>query len=376
MVAAGAVTALSLAGAGEAVLTSAAPFDRVARLVWLAQCGLIVVIAGLIGAETLGVRRVAHRMAELALGEDTDAEAVTGGIAASAGAVASAAVQVAFPRSGMDAVDARGRPASVVPAGSQVVAVRRAGVVTVEVPYTSTLAGVGHRVVAATTAAALALERFGASARLQAELAELAASRVRIMEASDAERRRLERDLHDGAQQRLIALTMLTRMAARQHETDAPQVGAALDQIAESVSAALAQLRRLARGIYPVTLSDLDLAAALRSLAGVGEVPLTVSTELAGTPSPAVARTVYQLVARSVVEAGCGPDQGVRRGVVATATQIGADLRVVVTAEMEAPAAQRVDESVGDRVLALGGTLSRYLDGERTIFDLVLPCGS
>jgi signal transduction histidine kinase len=361
------VAALSLAGAIQAVVTSAEPFDHVAQMVWLLQCGLIVVTSGLVAHEALQARAVSRRLAELALRGDIEATALTAALVASLGD--EACVDIAFPRGGAPAVAADGRPAPDLPRGWDVVAVRRGGELAVEVRYPSTWAGAAYRLVAAVRSAGLALERIGASARLQAELAELAASRIRIIETADAERRRLERNVHDGAQQRLIALSVLLRSAAR----DDPDP--ALDAAADGVSSALAGLRRLARGIYPVTLSDMDLAVALNSLTEISEVPLTVSTDLTTRPSPAVARTVYQLVARSVQEAGRDP-RATRRGVAATATQTGSEIRVLVTADVLPAAADLVMAAAGDRAAALGGTLTRAgHEGAQTL-EMVLPCGS
>jgi signal transduction histidine kinase len=361
------VVLVSLAGAIQAVVTSAEPFDHVAQALWLVQCGLIVATSVLVALEVLKARAVSRRMAELALRDDIDVTALTGGLNTSIDG--EIRVDIVFPRGGVSALGADGQPAPALLRGWDVVAVRRGGEVAVEVRYPSALAGVSYRLVAAVRSAGLTLERIGASARLQAELADLAASRIRIIETSDAERQRLERNLHDGAQQRLIALSVLMRSAARERHD------AALIAAADDVSRALADLRRLARGIYPVTLSDMDLAVALKSLTQISEVPLSVSTDLITTPSPAVARTVYQLVARSVQEAGREP-RAVRRGVVATATQTGREIRVLVTADVPAAAADLVVAAAGDRAAALGGTITRSdHEGAQTL-EMVLPCGS
>jgi signal transduction histidine kinase len=108
---------------------------------------------------------------------------------------------------------------------------------------------------------------------------QLAASRARIVEAGDAARRRIERNLHDGAQQRLVSLALSVRLAEAKHRDD-PETGRMLAQISEELALALAELRELARGIHPAVLSDRGLGAALEALAG--RAPIEV--ELAELP--------------------------------------------------------------------------------------------
>ena len=120
---------------------------------------------------------------------------------------------------------------------------------------------------AAGAAARLALENERLQAELRAQLAELRASRTRIVQASDEERRRLERNLHDGAQQRLLSLGLALQLARAQME---PETNGATELLAEAedeLRAALDELRELARGIHPAILTDQGLGAALRSLA-------------------------------------------------------------------------------------------------------------
>jgi PAS domain S-box-containing protein len=112
---------------------------------------------------------------------------------------------------------------------------------------------------------------------LKASLAEVRASRIRIVSAADDERRRVERDLHDGAQQRLVSLTMALRLARTQLDEQAdPTVVATLQEISEELRLALAELRDLARGIHPALLTERGLAPALESLVLRSPVPATV----------------------------------------------------------------------------------------------------
>ncbi len=108
---------------------------------------------------------------------------------------------------------------------------------------------------------------------------ELAASRIRILEASDAERRRLERNLHDGAQQRLVATSLTVRMAARRVTGD-PALRAMLDGAGDEIARALEELRELARGLHPAVLSDHGLRAAIEAVADVAPLPVAVDVPL------------------------------------------------------------------------------------------------
>jgi PAS domain S-box-containing protein len=128
---------------------------------------------------------------------------------------------------------------------------------------------------------------------------ELAASRARIVAAGDAERRRLERNLHDGAQQRLVALSLSVRLAARRVDGD-PDLRAALDAASDELAVALDELRELARGLHPAILSDHGLLAALEALATRAPVPVDVDVQV-GEPLPRpVEAAAYYLVAEAL----------------------------------------------------------------------------
>ena len=150
------------------------------------------------------------------------------------------------------------------------------------------------------TAAGLAIENERLEAQLRARVEELRASRARIVEAGTAERRRLERNLHDGAQQRLVALSLSMRVAQGKLHTDPDTAAKLLAGAQEELQLALAELRELARGIHPAVLSDRGLKAALEALAGRSPVPV----DLAGLPAerlpPAVEAAAYFVVAEAL----------------------------------------------------------------------------
>ena len=148
-------------------------------------------------------------------------------------------------------------------------------------------------------AVALALENERLNAELRARVEELRASRTRIVEAGLGERRRLERDLHDGAQQRLVALRLSLRLA-RDHALRDPEGGAALiDEAMAELDAALAELRELARGIHPAVLTDRGLEPALDALASRAPLPVEVKSAAADLP-PAVESAAYFVVAEAL----------------------------------------------------------------------------
>ena len=115
------------------------------------------------------------------------------------------------------------------------------------------------------------------NAELHARLEELAASRARIVTAGDVERRRLERNLHDGAQQRLVALSLSLRLALAKLDSDPAAARATLADAGDELALALAELRELARGLHPAVLSDRGLRAAVETLAGRAPVPVEIA---------------------------------------------------------------------------------------------------
>jgi signal transduction histidine kinase len=144
------------------------------------------------------------------------------------------------------------------------------------------------------SAARFALENERLQAELRAQLAELRESRARIVRAGDEERRRLERDLHDGAQQRLLGIGMALQLLRAEGRDDA-----LLDETEIEVKAALAELRELARGIHPAVLTDQGLAAAVRTLAERSPVPVEVEAEDGRLPAE-LETAVYFIVAEAL----------------------------------------------------------------------------
>jgi signal transduction histidine kinase len=150
----------------------------------------------------------------------------------------------------------------------------------------------------AAAASRLALENERLAAELRAQLEEVRASRARLVEASDDERRRLERDLHDGAQQRLVALGFTLRRANRRADQD-PELVRILDEANEELEHGLRDLRALARGIHPTALSDGGLAPAVHDLADRFPLPIDVAVDERRLPTP-IETTAYFIVTESL----------------------------------------------------------------------------
>jgi signal transduction histidine kinase len=201
--------------------------------------------------------------------------------AALARALGDPALLIAFPLpDGRTYVDATGAIVSLpVADGERSVAVveRDGGQVAVLV-YDSSLDDDPELVEAIGGAAALALENARLQAEAQAGLAELQASRERIIAAAHAERRRLERDLHDGAQQRLVTLALQLSLIGRQIHRDPVDAEHLLTSAGNELAQSLAELRELARGIHPAAL-DHGLGTALDSLVRRAAVPTTLVVE-------------------------------------------------------------------------------------------------
>jgi signal transduction histidine kinase len=127
--------------------------------------------------------------------------------------------------------------------------------------------------------AGLVLRNAGLTEQLKERMADLRASRKRIVEAADAERRRLERNIHDGAQQQLVALSVMTRLAETTMDSDREGARAMVAAAQADAIGALENLRDLARGIYPPLLAEQGLAAALDAQARRSPVPVTVRAD-------------------------------------------------------------------------------------------------
>jgi signal transduction histidine kinase len=209
----------------------------------------------------------------------------------------------------------------------------------------------------AQAATARALLTGGLEPQLQADLVEVASSRARLADAFDAERRRIERDLHDGAQQRLISLTLQLGLA----RLDLPPDSAATTHVTaahEQAKQLMAELRRLIHGIRPQTLADLGLPAALQELAEQSAVPVAVDTAgLPVVPAGPAEHAAYFVVAEALTNVARHSRATAAR---VTAHQRGGVLTVEVHDDGRGGAAATEGSGLtglADRVAAVGGRM-------------------
>jgi signal transduction histidine kinase len=271
-------------------------------------------------------------------------------------------------------VDAAGRPVIAEATGPRAVtSIRRHGHPVAALEHDAAIDGATiERVIG--PAVRLSLENEQLRAATLGELAELRASRARIVERSDAERGRLERNLHDGAQQRVVGLALLLR--ALRTRTAPPPGGAAearLDRAAGLVAGVLDELRTIARGIYPAVLADGGLRAAMPDLAESStDVAVRIVSLPAGRQPPGVEAAAYLVVAQALVEA---------RRRAATTLSIAAERRngtlVVDLVDDAPPGGERHPlGDLDDRVGALDGRLVVAAGAAGRRVRLELPCGS
>ncbi|MGQ7295728.1 histidine kinase [Quadrisphaera sp. KR29] len=289
-------------------------------------------------------------------------------------------------------VDADGRPLPPAAAQEQAVPVEVAGE---EVGVLVAPAGASRTLLReAATAAALVVEVVRLRVGLTAALREVAESRGRLLAASLEERRRLEQDLHDGAQQRLVALGMALRLAQRRLASGALDVigpGASpggpldgvLDGAVQQLSTAVAELRQIAHGLRPSSLDD-GLGAALGSMLERVPVPVDLHLDLpeggGGAPRgvpEAVATTAYFVASEAVANAvkHSGAD---RIALVAAREEDALVVRVVDDGRGGASVAAGTGlAGLADRVAAAGGELHLASPrGAGTVLEVRLPCGS
>jgi signal transduction histidine kinase len=210
-------------------------------------------------------------------------------------------------------------------------------------------------------AAGLALDHERLQAQARARLEQLRASRARTVEAGDAERRRLERDLHDGAQQRLVVLSFALRLLRAEVGGDAAaQVDAATAELRD----ALDELRELARGLHPAVLSDHGLRAAVEMLAARAPVPVEI-VEVPDERLPeAVEAAAYYLIAEALTN-------------VAKYAQASA-VRISVAAREARLAVEVSDDGVGGADAAGGSGLRGLADRVEALsgsLEVVSPAG-
>jgi PAS domain S-box-containing protein len=208
----------------------------------------------------------------------------------------------------------------------------------------------------------------------EARREELRASRARIVEAADAARRRIERDLHDGAQQRLVTLGLNVRIARARLDAEPESAGPFLDTLIEELGAASTELRELARGIHPAVLTDRGLAPAVTALAARASVPVEI-VELPDDRAPMAAEAAaYFTVAEALTNVA-----KYARATQATIRVAKEDGALVVEVRDDGVGGARASTGSGlsglaDRVDAVDGSLTvTSPPGEGTLVRAILP---
>ena len=226
---------------------------------------------------------------------------------------------------------------------------------------------------------AQALLGSGRHADLTARIGELETSRAAVVDAAEAERRRIERDLHDGAQQRLVSLAMELGRARAKFASDPEAAQAIVDQAHEQAKYALAELRNLVRGVHPPVLSDRGLDAALSGLAALSPVPVTVTVgaiEVPVRPPAQVEAIAYFVVAEALTNIA----KHSRASHASVAVRRLGDLLMLTITDDGVGGADPAGQGLtglAARVAGVDGRLSVTSPaGGPTVIEVALPCGS
>jgi signal transduction histidine kinase len=263
------------------------------------------------------------------------------------------AVRIAYPVPGGSLVDAAGHVAPAAGAGETATSVRRGDEVVAVIVHPAGMPG-DDIATAFGPAAGLALANARTRAVIRATLMELQALRLRIMDAGDETRRDIERNLHDGVQQTLLVLQYELALAAGETASGAAQE---LEDIREEVQRLTERTRDLGHGLFPMSLDDVGLDAALQRLADESPVPFEPDVQLPQRPPRSVERTAY-LVARDAVVSAA------ERALVRIRSNSDSLVIDIVGGPLTAISRDRVD--------ALGG----HIRQEGAGMKVVLPCGS
>ena len=336
--------------------------DTLDRRLWLGQAAALVALALGVASEWVRGRRTRSALARLVV--ELAASPPAGGLgAALAKTLGDPTLTLLYPLPDGRRVDAAGRPAK--PGQRQeVTPLVRGGRPVALLAHRPGLLDDPRLVEEIAATARLALDNERLQAQNRAQLQDLRASRARIVEQGDAERQRLERDLHDGAQQRLVSLALSLRLAQLEDGAD-PDI-TALREAEAGVRQALEELRGLARGLYPAALTEEGLGAALEALAEQTPSPLMLRRLPQERLEPSVEAAAYFVVAETLKRSRP------RRAAVDTAHTDG---RLVVEVETDEEPPQELTD-LEDRVGALDGRLLVQAAPEGgTRIRAELPCG-
>jgi signal transduction histidine kinase len=363
-----AIASLAAIAAVHSLGQATAEIDSTLRACWLLQCGLVALMAFGVAIGDIRAWRLAGTVSSAVIATVPDPEQLRSILAAS---INDGHLTVVFPRHQSAFIDAAGVEVSTTPRSFAALRVTRGENLVAEIRYDERLVGAAQQLAASVRAAGLAIEHVAARAQLLAELAELDASRRRIVEVGDAERQRLERDLHDGAQQRLIALQVQLQMAG---SAAAPEHADGYAAARREVGIALEELRDLAHGIHPAVLSDAGLGVGLRMFAESSRIPLVINGATPRRHAAAAEAAAYRLVADTIHTA-----ERQRSGtpiLVVTLIDSADALRIrLVGTGLERAAGSDIVTRAHDRFVALNGSVWLAPSPDSVAIEAVIPCG-
>jgi signal transduction histidine kinase len=346
---------LAIATAAHSIALSRAtedPVDPAFLLIFMVECGAVVLVGGSLQWNALRAREQQRSVGRIVanLGEAPTPGSLESALAR---AVGDPELRIAYWLSASGRyVDSHGggvaEPAAS--AGRTLTSLVRDGQLVAVVSHTASAAELEPELGAAIR---LALDNERLQAEILSQLVDLRASRTRIVETGDAERRRLEHDLHDGAQQRLLALSYDLRLAGAGARADGDaQAASLLAEATAEAQAALRDLRELAHGIYPAILTESGLASAIATLADAAPLPVEILETLLEDRYAAPVETAIYLVAAEAIE-----DAGAREASHVTLSLVRDDDRIVLEAADDGSARTSLMVHLADRVGALGGSL-------------------
>jgi signal transduction histidine kinase len=341
----------------RSIVPGAVPLDQTTQVLWWAQGISLLALSLAVVLEWIRLRRSRSRMARYALDIGVNA---SGGDMRDllAAELRDPTLEVAYPLDDGRLVDATGAPTSKGGLGRATTALVRDGSTVAVITHRAELSEDYRMVEDVVSAARLPLDNERLSAQARAQVAELAASQLRIINAGEAERRRLERDLHDGAQQRLVSLMLTLRLALATSRTagEREQIDAAIATLRDVIAA----VRRLAAGIYPSVLAEAGLRGGLAALAEESPSPVRVLA-VPAKRLPATTETAAYLLVSTL--ARCG----------AVAVSITIDEQSLLV-DVDAAVLPESATDVEDRIGALGGTLTVNRSADRPAVHAELPC--
>lgn len=340
--------------------------DSFDQRVWRFEAVALIALAAAVGVALVRERQARTTVARFVveLGELPRSQTVRDALAQTLG---DPQLELAYRRPDADGyVDGLGHAIDASPGTGQVVtAIQRGGTAVGALVHSARLLEQPGLLQEALAAARIAVENEQLQAGVRAQLEDLRASRARIVETGDAERRRLERDLHDGAQQSLLALSFDLSLARSAVDANSDAgVTTILASAVDEAQAALAELRALAHGLYPAILAEAGLEPALESLADEAPLPVELGAMAPERYSAPVETAAYLTVAEAIDDA-----TERRAGFVSVDVHREGDGLLIAIEDNGADRTSRFTH-LADRIGSLGGTL----ENEPKALRVVIPC--